>query len=140
MQYSTDVQNLTESDSEYVITAVKHFFEKILIIQYEIHNTLEDQILSNVQIKISKLETKHGIKMKGMIPFHEEEQIKFNDKKFAYIVLSLENTSSAYPHLTISQKLNFTITEIDIDSQDELGSYDEEYTSVSCRILEAPAK
>jgi len=33
---------LTESDVEYVITAVKHFFDTVVIVQYEIHNTLED--------------------------------------------------------------------------------------------------
>jgi len=48
---------LTENDAEYVIKAVKHFFEDILIVQYEIQNTIEDQILSEVQIKISKFET-----------------------------------------------------------------------------------
>ena len=48
---------MTENDAEYVIKAVKHFFEDILIVQYEIQNTIEDQILSEVQIKISKFET-----------------------------------------------------------------------------------
>jgi hypothetical protein len=54
--------------------------------------------------------------MKGMIPLHEEDQIKYNDKKFAYIVLNLDGATTSYPHLVVSQKLNFKITEIDIDS------------------------
>ena len=40
--YSTAPQNLTESDAEYVTVAVKHFFETVVILQYEIQNTLED--------------------------------------------------------------------------------------------------
>jgi hypothetical protein len=40
--YSTSPQNLTEKDAEYVIVAVKHFYSDIVILQYEIHNTLED--------------------------------------------------------------------------------------------------
>lgn len=131
LQFSTKAEDLNERDSEYVITAVKHFFKKIAIVQYEIHNTLEDQILSNVQIKISKFESKHNLKMKGMIPLHEDDQIKYNEKRFAYVVLDLDNASTKYPHLTISQKMLIKITEIDIDSQDELGSYDEEYTTIS---------
>lgn len=83
-----------------------------------------------MQIKISKLETPHGLKMKGMIPLHEEDQIKFDEKRFAYIILSRESATNAYPHLTISQKLTFKITEIDVDSQDEIGSYEEEYDSI----------
>jgi uncharacterized membrane-anchored protein len=41
-RYSTNVQELTAKDSEYLISVVKHFFEKICIVQYEIQNTLED--------------------------------------------------------------------------------------------------
>jgi len=55
--YSTAMQELTESDAEYVIVAVKHFFEKVVILQYQIQNTIEDQILSNVQVKLNNLES-----------------------------------------------------------------------------------
>jgi hypothetical protein len=40
--YSTAPQHLTESDAEYVTVAIKHFFESVVILQYEIQNTLED--------------------------------------------------------------------------------------------------
>lgn len=40
--YSTQIQNLTENDAEYIIIAVKHVFESVIILQYEIQNTLED--------------------------------------------------------------------------------------------------
>lgn len=101
-RFSTKVQDLTEKDSEYLISVVKHFYDKICILQYEIQNTLEDQILSNVQLKISKFESKHGLKMKGMIPLHEDDQIKFNQKRYAYIVLDLQNSTSKFPSLTIA--------------------------------------
>jgi len=47
-QYTSQAQSLTENDAEYVITAVKHVFDSVIILQYEIHNTLEDQVLSQV--------------------------------------------------------------------------------------------
>ena len=71
--YSTAVQELTESDAEYVIVAVKHFFEKVVILQYQIQNTIEDQILSKVQIKLNNLESEQGLKVKGTVPLNEED-------------------------------------------------------------------
>ena len=48
LRFSSQPQSLTENDAEYIVTAVKHFFESVIVVQYEIKNTLEDQILSNV--------------------------------------------------------------------------------------------
>jgi len=62
--YSTSPQFLTESDAEYVIVAVKHIFENSVIVQYEILNTIEDQILSNVQMQLSNQKSS-GVNMKG---------------------------------------------------------------------------
>jgi hypothetical protein len=88
---------------------------------------LEDQILSNVLVKINNLESPHGLKVKGSIPLHEEDQIKYNEKRYVYIILSNQDCTTPYPSVKISQKLVFKITEIDVESQDDLGSYDEEY-------------
>lgn len=133
--FSSEAQNLTENDAEYVIKGIKHFFETVVVLQYEIQNTLEDQILSEVQVKISKLESAHGLKLKGMVPLHEEDQIKFNEKRFAYIILSKAAGQNEFPHITISQKLTFKITEIDVDTEEELGNYDEEYDNIQDLVL-----
>lgn len=66
-----------------------------------------------------------------MIPLHEEEQIKYNEKRYAYVIMTNEECSSPYPHLTMSQKMTCTISEIDVDSGEELGSYEEEYTAIN---------
>lgn len=128
--YSTAVQELTEGDAEYVIVAVKHFFEKVIILQYQIQNTIEDQILSKVQIKLNNLESEHGLKVKGTVPLNEEDQIKYNEKRFAYIILSNEACQTSYPHVKIAQKLVMQVTEIDVETQDELGEYEEEFTQI----------
>lgn len=100
--YSTAVQELTESDAEYVIVAIKHFFEKVVILQYQIQNTIEDQILSNVQVKLNNLESEQGLKVKGTVPLNEDDKIKYNEKRFAYIILSNEACQTPYPHVKIS--------------------------------------
>ena len=40
--YSTAPQQLTEQDAEYVIVCVKHVFQGHVILQYQIHNSIED--------------------------------------------------------------------------------------------------
>ena len=46
--FTSEPQALTDNDAEYVIKGIKHFFETVIVIQYEIQNTIEDQILSEV--------------------------------------------------------------------------------------------
>ena len=99
--YSTQAQNLTESNAEYVIVAIKHFFENVVILQYEIQNTIEDQILSKVQVKISKFDSPSGLKVKGSVPLHEEDRIKYNEKRCAYVILNNQDCETPYPSLTI---------------------------------------
>jgi hypothetical protein len=96
------VQNLTENDAEYITIVVKHVFESVIILQYEIQNTLEDQILSNVVVKVTNFESAFGLKYKGAIPLHEDEQIKYNEKRYAYLILSSEECQTPYPSVKIS--------------------------------------
>ena len=44
-----------------------------------------------------------------------------------YVVLQ-RDPSTEHPTCKISQKLTFTITEIDVDTEDEIGSYEEDYS------------
>ena len=44
-----------------------------------------------------------------------------------YVVFSKQQSNHPFPLAKISQKLSIRITEIDIDSKDELGSYEEDY-------------
>jgi len=100
--FTSEPQCLTDNDAEYIIKGIKHFFETVIVIQYEIQNTIEDQILSEVQVKILKLESAHGLKLKGMIPLNEDDQIKFNEKRYTYIILNKDNSQKEFPHLNIS--------------------------------------
>mmetsp|Transcript_8463 Transcript_8463/g.14209 ORF Transcript_8463/g.14209 Transcript_8463/m.14209 type:complete len:214 (-) Transcript_8463:58-699(-) len=78
-------------------------------------------------MNIKSLESVEGLSLKGMIPLHEEDQIKFNEKRYAYVILSNSDCESIYPSLKLQQKMSFKITEIEVESHEEIGSYDEEY-------------
>lgn len=105
--YSTAPQQLTEQDAEYVIQCVKHVFEAHVILQYEIHNSIEDQILSKVNVKLTNFSSSSGgVKVKGAVPLNEDDQIKYDEKKFAYVVLKRES-AGGYPSFKVEQLLTF---------------------------------
>ena len=56
----------------------------------------------------------------------EGDTIRSQQLKFVYVVLA-RDVSFEYPVCKLSQKLTFTITEIDVDTEDEIGSYEEDY-------------
>eukprot|EP01088_Endostelium_zonatum_P017253 TRINITY_DN4993_c0_g3_i1.p1 TRINITY_DN4993_c0_g3~~TRINITY_DN4993_c0_g3_i1.p1 ORF type:complete len:901 (-),score=243.42 TRINITY_DN4993_c0_g3_i1:53-2755(-) len=49
---STKPIELTESQTEYVVTCIKHVFAKHIIFQFNVTNTLSSRILSNVSVKM----------------------------------------------------------------------------------------
>ena len=55
--FSSAPQALNDSSSEYIVQTMKHFFDKIIVVQYSITNTLEDQILSQVKLVISNIDS-----------------------------------------------------------------------------------
>lgn len=79
-------------------------------------------------MKINKFDSPSGLKVKGSVPLHEDDRIKYNEKRCAYVILN--TCEMPYPSLTVEQKLAFTITEIDVETEDDLGSYEEEYTEL----------
>ena len=102
---------------------MKHFFDQgYSILQFGVKNTLEDQVLSKVNLKIKSFESQ-GMKVEGLVGLADGEQIKNGDLKFLYVILK----NSGEGTCKISQKLSFTITEIDVDTEEEVGSYEEEY-------------
>ncbi|KAN0085575.1 Coatomer, gamma subunit, appendage, Ig-like subdomain-containing protein [Elaphomyces granulatus] len=41
---------LTESETEYVVSAVKHIFREHIVLQYDIKNTLPETVLAGIAI------------------------------------------------------------------------------------------
>ena len=78
---------VNDSTAEYVVSTVKHFYDKIIIVQYGIKNTLDDQVLSTVTLKIENFATESGLAVKGIIPLAEGDSIRVADQKFVYLVL-----------------------------------------------------
>lgn len=47
---SSQIVELTESETEYVVTAVKHLFKDHVVLQFDVKNTLPDTILADVTV------------------------------------------------------------------------------------------
>ena len=71
--------------------------------------------------------SEQSIKVEGVVPIPEDDYIAFNDQKYVYLLINRQSCAEHYPTGKVQQKLTFVITEIDVDSQDEVGSYEEEY-------------
>jgi hypothetical protein len=129
---------------------MKHFFNDQIIIQYGIKNTLEDQVLKDVSVNITNLDSKSSnLKVSGVINLPPGDQISVKDVKenasgnepikFIYINLDTKSCQGeeALPAFKIQHGLNFTITEIDVDTQEEVGSYEEDYSLPDTVVLSA---
>jgi len=82
---------LNDSNSEYVVSTVKHFFDNYIVVQYGVKNTIEDQILSSVQLNIQGVETEYNVTVKGVIPLAVGESIKNEETKYVYAILDRMN-------------------------------------------------
>lgn len=126
---------LNDSQAEYVVQTIKHFFDKFIIVQYSILNTLEDHILSDLKLKISNVESLYQLKLHSVVHLDQSDFIKFNEKKYVYAVLTKQDCEHPFPQVKVTQKLALKITEIEVDSKDELGSYEEDYALEPMHIL-----
>lgn len=71
-----------------MVSVKKHFYDKYIVIQYGIKNTLEDQKLSKVNLKILGFATSQSIKVEGVVPIPDEDSIAFNAQKFVYVLVN----------------------------------------------------
>ena len=126
-QYSSAVRPLNDQTAEYVVSTVKHFYEQLVIVQYGIKNTLDDHVLSGVTLRIENFANDCGLAVRGVIPLAEGDSIRVADQKFVYLILDRAACQSAYPTAKIKAALTMTITEIDLDTEEEVGSYEEDY-------------
>lgn len=78
---SSDVVELTESETEYVVRCIKHCFSKHLVLQFDCLNTLSDQLLENVRVQI---EPSEGYNILSEIPC---QKLPYNETGSVYVIL-----------------------------------------------------
>lgn len=121
---SSSVVELTESETEYVVTATKHLFKDHVVLQYEIKNTLVDTVLEEVSVVATPSEDSEILEEEFIIPV---SKLETNQPGTVYVSFKKVGDTS-YPITSFTNVLKFTSKEIDptTGEPDESG-YEDEY-------------
>ncbi|KAL8700865.1 MAG: hypothetical protein Q9224_000771 [Gallowayella concinna] len=121
---SSPVVELTESETEYVVTVIKHIFKDNVVLQYEIKNTLPDTVLEEVSVVATPSEDDESLEEEFIIPAAKLP----TDQPGAVYVSFKKIGDSPYPVTSFTNNLKFTSKEIDptTGEPDESG-YEDEY-------------
>lgn len=105
---------LTDPDSDYAVSVIKHLTPMNIILQFRIHNTMDSGSFVNVTImcdtKDLEVEPKFAIPISRILP---------GAVQYAYVVLEYEE--DAFPSGEVSSHMRFTVREAG-DEDDEMGS------------------
>ncbi|KAJ5748831.1 uncharacterized protein N7511_010527 [Penicillium nucicola] len=115
---------LSESETEYVVTAVKHIFKEHIVVQYDIKNTLPDTILENVTVAATP-EEEDVLEEDFIIP---APKLPTDEPGVVYVAFKKLGGENSVPVTSFTNILKFTSKEIDPSSgEPEDSGYDDEY-------------
>lgn len=121
---SSPLIELTESETEYVVTLVKHIFKEHVVLQYEVKNTLPDTVLENVSIVATPADDEELEE----VFIIQAEKLPTDEPGKVYVAFRKINGEGSLPITTFSNVLKFTSKEIDPSTNEpEEGGYDDEY-------------
>jgi coatomer protein complex subunit gamma len=121
---SSPVVELTEAETEYVVTVVKHIFKEHIVLQYEVKNTLEATVLENVSVVASPSDEEELEE----VFIIQAEKLETDVPGKVYVAFHKVNGEGSLPTSTFSNVLRFTSKEIDpTTNEPEESGYDDEY-------------
>lgn len=112
---------LTESETEYVVNCIKHTFSDRIVFQFNVTNTLNNQQLSKVLVKMTSQSP--DFKIEGAVA---APVLPYGVPGNSYV--SVKYLASAYPTGSFTNTLKFIVKDVDPSSGevDEPG-YDDQY-------------
>ena len=115
---------LTESETEYVVSVIKHIYKGHLVLQYEIKNTMAEVVLEDVSVVATPAEEDQALEEDFTIPLAKLAA----DVPGTVFVSFKKNADVEYPVTLFTNVLKFTSKEIDptTGEPDESG-YEDEY-------------
>lgn len=115
---------LSESETEYVVTAVKHIFQNHVVLQYDIKNTLPDTVLEDVTIAAAPSE-EEVLESEFIVP---APKLATNEPGIAYVTFKKIDGEHSVPVTSFTNTLKFTSKEIDpTTGEPEETGYEDEY-------------
>jgi len=121
---SSPVVELTESETEYVVSVVKHIFKEHIVLQYEVKNTLPDTVLENVSVVATPAEDEE-LEEDFII---QATKLSTNEPGTIYVSFKKTNGEGSFCASSFTNILKFTTKEIDpTTGEPEETGYDDEY-------------
>ncbi|KAL4952574.1 adaptin N terminal region-domain-containing protein [Aspergillus filifer] len=115
---------LSESETEYVVTAVKHIFKEHIVLQYDVKNTLPDTILEDVTVVASPSE-EDILEAEFIVP---APKLKTDEPGVVYVTFKKLEGEQSVPVVSFTNYLKFTSKEIDpTTGEPEDSGYEDEY-------------
>ncbi|KAI9799327.1 MAG: hypothetical protein M1825_004820 [Sarcosagium campestre] len=124
---SSSLVELTESETEYVVSVTKHIFKEHIVLQYDVTNTLPDTVLENVSIVATPSEDDEEPSLEEDF-FIPVSKLNTDEPGTVYVAFKKVNGEKALPISTFTNVLKFTTKEIDPTTGDpEEAGYDDDY-------------
>ena len=121
---SSQLIELTESETEYVVSAVKHIFKDHIVLQYDIKNTLPETVLEEVSVVATPAEEDESLEEDFIIPV---SRLATDQPGIVYVSFK-KIGENAFPVTSFTNILKFTIKEIDpTTGEPDNNGYDDEY-------------
>jgi coatomer protein complex subunit gamma len=121
---SSPVVELTESETEYVVSVVKHIFKEHIVLQYEVKNTLPDTVLEDVSVVATPAEEEE-LEEDFIIP---AAKLVTDEPGNIYVSFKKVNGEGSFSASSFTNVLKFTTKEIDpTTGEPEEQGYDDEY-------------
>ncbi|CAF0898652.1 unnamed protein product [Didymodactylos carnosus] len=98
--------DLTESEVEYVVRCIKHVFSHYIVFQFDINNTLNDQLLERVSVQ---MESADGFEIVHYTPC---QVIKCNDMGTTYTLVKLPDDPTGVTG-TLTCTMKYTVKDCD---------------------------
>ncbi|EKG06215.1 coatomer gamma subunit, putative [Trypanosoma cruzi] len=109
---SSEPVPLTDPDSEYVVTVMKHTYISNIVLQFKVKNTMEKVTFKNIAIELDTDEV--GVEPQYFIPI---ESVAPASTSYGYAVLRYEEEQ--YPSGTLECRFKFAMQEEDGDIEEE---------------------
>ncbi|KAK8858695.1 hypothetical protein IAR55_002924 [Kwoniella newhampshirensis] len=124
LKSSTKPVELTESETEYVVSAVKHIFKDHIVFQFNVSNTIPDTVLEQVAV-VMQPSPDSGLTEDFIVPI--ESLSPANGSGVVYVSFTRDDPAS-YAAGTFACTLKFVSKEVDPTSgEPEEEGYDDEY-------------
>ncbi|KAI8149508.1 adaptin N terminal region-domain-containing protein [Fennellomyces sp. T-0311] len=121
---STKAVELTESETEYVVHCIKHTFARHIVFQFNCTNTLNDQLLENVEMIMQPEIDDCGLRKVVEIPL---AKLEYNVPGVIYVAFAREDEGD-FPVVSFTNTLKFDVKDCDpTTGEPDPEGYEDEY-------------